>query len=104
MNFRERHHIESERDNSSCVEDSHTDEIIVGVIIIFIVLYTFYRLYHVWATKLNFIEVIEVILVYCKSIGNLLYNPNYIAGQPAAPTRLGSDHLPAAGENEENKT
>ena len=100
MNFRERHHIESERDNSSCVEDSHTDEIIVGVIIIFIVLYTFHRLYHVWATKLNFIEVI---LVYCNSIGNLSSKPNYCAGQHAAPTRLGPDHLPAAGENEENK-
>ena len=41
----------------SCVVDSNTDEIVVAILIILLVIYTFYRLLHVWAYTLNFSEV-----------------------------------------------
>ena len=78
MEFREKYDFEEERNNSAwqnctlvylvtphpaCVQDSHTDEVIVGFIIIIIVIYTFYRLHHVWFTKLNFIEVNFILAV-----------------------------------------
>ena len=40
-----------------CVVDSNTDEIVVAILIILLVIYTFYRLLHVWAYTLNFSEV-----------------------------------------------
>ena len=39
-----------------CVVDTNTDEVIVSVIIVIIVLMTFYRILHVWAYTLNFSE------------------------------------------------
>ena len=41
----------------SCIVDSNTDEIVVAILIILLVIYTFYRLLHVWAYTLNFSEV-----------------------------------------------
>ena len=40
-----------------CVEDTPTDEIIVMILIILLVIYTFHRLYYVWVNTLNFSEV-----------------------------------------------
>ena len=40
-----------------CLVDTNTDEIIVAILIILLVLVTFYRLIHVWAHTLNFTEV-----------------------------------------------
>ena len=40
-----------------CVVDSNQDEIICAILIIIVVLITFYRLLHVWAYTLNFSEV-----------------------------------------------
>ena len=42
-----------------CVVDTTTDEFIVGFVVFCIIVYTFYRLYYVWATKLNFMEVVQ---------------------------------------------
>ena len=41
----------------ACVTDTLTDEIIVTIILVAIVVYTFYRLYYVWVNTLNFSEV-----------------------------------------------
>ena len=41
----------------ACVKDSKTDEIIIGFLVILLVVFAFYRFYHVWAYKLNFSEV-----------------------------------------------
>ena len=41
----------------SCVVDNIMDEIVVAILIILLVIYTFYRLLHVWAYTLNFSEV-----------------------------------------------
>jgi hypothetical protein len=38
------------------VRDGHTDEVLVGLLVLLLVLYTFYRLLTVWADKLNFTE------------------------------------------------
>ena len=40
-----------------CVVDTNADEIIVAILIVLLVLVTFYRLLHVWAYTLNFSEV-----------------------------------------------
>ena len=40
-----------------CEVDSNSDEVIVAILIIILVLVTFYRLLHVWAYTLNFSEV-----------------------------------------------
>ena len=44
-----------------CVVDSNQDEIICAILIIIVVLITFYRLLHVWAYTLNFSEVENLI-------------------------------------------
>ena len=41
----------------ACIVDTNTDEIVVAILIILLVVYTFYRLLHVWAYTLNFSEV-----------------------------------------------
>ena len=40
-----------------CEVDTNHDEIIVAILIVLLVLVTFYRLLHVWAYTLNFSEV-----------------------------------------------
>ena len=40
-----------------CVVDTNQDEIVVAILILLLVLVTFYRLIHVWAYTLNFSEV-----------------------------------------------
>ena len=51
------HHLQyPQLPGPGCVVDTHTDEVIVSVIIVIIVLMTFYRILHVWAYTLNFSE------------------------------------------------
>ena len=40
-----------------CVKDTPTDQIVVMILIILLVIYTFHRLYYVWVNTLNFSEV-----------------------------------------------
>ena len=49
--------------DENCSFDSPTDEIIVGFIILFLVLFTYGRFYHVWSTKLNFNAVSTYIYI-----------------------------------------
>ena len=46
-----------------CVVDTNHDEIVVAILIVLLVLVTFYRLIHVWAYTLNFSEVTTSMLV-----------------------------------------
>ena len=42
-----------------CQQDGHTDEAVVAVLIIALVLYTFYRLLHEWSNTLNFRQFVH---------------------------------------------
>ena len=44
-----------------CVVDTNQDEVVVAILIVLLVLVTFYRLIHVWAYTLNFSEVMTVV-------------------------------------------
>ena len=39
------------------VQDSHTDEVVVAILILLLVIYTFCHFIHVWSHTLNFSEV-----------------------------------------------
>ena len=43
--------------HSSCLVYSYTGDLVVAILIIMLVVYTFYRMYGVWAGTLNFTEV-----------------------------------------------
>ena len=43
-----------------CHQDGHTDEAVVAVLIIALVLYTFYRLLHEWSNTLNFRQFVHI--------------------------------------------
>ena len=51
---------EQEQELEKDHEDGHTDEVVVGILIVLLVVYTFCRLLHVWAHTLNFSEVDKI--------------------------------------------
>ena len=57
-----------------CVVDTNADEIIVAILIVLLVLVTFYRLLHVWAYTLNFSEVLcrSLLVVKVEGLNNAI--------------------------------
>ena len=62
-----------------CVNDGITDEIIVGLFIVLLVVYTFLRFCYVWVNTLNFSEVrISLNCRKKKKIQNKATNKHYL--------------------------
>ena len=78
-----------------CVVDTNQDEIVVAILILLLVLVTFYRLIHVWAYTLNFSEVSPCRCHHQMSVSL----PGEYPGSPG----LGHCHQLDRGEGEEDQ-